>query len=331
MGMAVPDRIRRIDEALRSTRDLADAGVSARTLAALVGSGELIRVARGWFVSAEHWRSWYPADRHLAAVLAVHRSAKEPPLFSHFSAAVILGLPLWGLRDEPVHTVTATSPGRRNGIVRHRIALPKGTAGLFAGLRCTSPDRTLLDLAGIADAPLLVGAADAALRLAVDATRRPDPARVDAWRNGMRSQAAAAASTRGVRLLRHAIGFADARADSPLESVSRMHLDRLGFEIELQVRVPQRDHGHYYIDFEFVGLGIFGEADGDQKYLDATMLAGRSTAQAVLREKKRDNWVSGVTGHRMIHWGAAACRTTETFAAMLRDYNVPLPSGPRRF
>lgn len=324
-----PAHIQRIDAALRSTRQLEEAGVSARRLAALLAAGEIIRVTRGWYVSAQLWRSWYPSERHLAAVLAVHRSAKVPPVFSHHSAAAILGLPLWGLRTEAVHCVSSSCSGTQHGVMRHKVDSPLEGAEDFAGLRCTGPDQTLIDLARVADLAMLVGAADAVLRLAAGGGRRPDPAKVNAWRDRMREVANISRGMRGVRQLRRTIELADARADSPLESVSRLHLNRLGFAYELQVRVPGQGSGYYDIDFELVGLGIFGEADGDQKYLDEAMLGGKSTAQAVLREKKRDNWISGQTGYRMIHWGAAACRSTESFAAMLRDFKVPLPRRPR--
>ncbi|UOR00706.1 hypothetical protein MUN77_11135 [Leucobacter allii] len=322
-------RIRDIGGALRRAADLERDGVSARERAALVRDGALVRVRRGWFARAEDWRAWFPEDRHVAAVLAAHRDAATPPLFSHHSAAALLGLPLWRLRAEPVHVISTRCAASGSGIRRHDLRVPRRDLDGVAGVRCTGFERTLLDLARVADEAALVGIADAVLRRAVGAGRGIDPDRVEAWRRGMRERCDDAGGMRGARLLRRVIAFADPRADSVLEGVSRLHFARLGIAVDLQRRVPREDGGHYDVDFELLGLGVLGEADGEAKFTDPGMLGGRTPQEAELRERRRDHWITGSTGRRMIHWGYRDAQSTERFAAMLRAYRIPLPTGRR--
>lgn len=326
--MTVPDHIRRVDAELRCTADLMRLGATARSLANNVRTKKLIKVTRGWYVAADRWSTWHPESRHLAAVLAAHRDAIEPPLFSHHSAAVLLGLPLWGLGNEVVHTISATTSARRSSVVRHRLKAAEADTGTVAGIRCTNHDRTLFDLCRVASEEMVVGCADSILRRRLRRGRSIDVDAWLAWKEQMSTVARRSDGARGIRLFRRMIEFADPRADSPLESISRLYLDRLGFEVELQISVANPNGGHYFVDFRFLGLGILGEADGDVKYTDATMLGNLTPGEAALREKKRDNWISGRTGERMIHWGAREAATTATFAAMLRAFNVPTRRRP---
>ncbi|MFT4232309.1 MAG: hypothetical protein QM606_05990 [Leucobacter sp.] len=331
--MTLPEHVRVVADALCSSASLMRSGASARDLARRRRSDALVQVARGWFVAEETWSTWFPEARHLAAVLAVHSNAKEPPLFSHYSAAVLHGLPLWNLRSQNVHTVSRSHncDGR---VTRHLLDIADHDIVEIAGLRCTGLDRTLADLSRIAGEELLWGCADAVLRGIARTGRRVDLMAWRAWQDRMRERADASAGNRGVRLLRRVVELADPRADSVLESVSRLQFDRLGIPVELQTPIPSPDGGLYHIDFKLLGLGVWGEADGDFKYTDPALLAQLSPGEAALREKRRDNWISGTTGDRMIHWGSRAPATTDRFAAMLRSFNVPIPqvrtSHPRR-
>jgi very-short-patch-repair endonuclease len=80
----------------------------------------------------------------LAAVLASGASA----VLSHCSAAA-----LWGIRTDDHGAVDVTAPNRRgrhaSGIDAHRYSLPESDWTTVRGIRCTTVERTLLDLAGI--------------------------------------------------------------------------------------------------------------------------------------------------------------------------------------
>lgn len=323
------ERIARIDAAISSLADLRRSGATQRDVTRLTAEGRLVRVVPGWYAAGDAWANWYAEERHLAAVLAVHRGAAEAPVFTHHSAAVLLGLPLWGLRSEKVHLVTGSRFGSwsSGSVTHHLIALADSDVTQVAGIRCTTHDRTLFDLSAYSDEFQLVGAADAVLRRSALRGRAFDGDRADAWREGMLERAAAGAGRRGIRLLRRVTGFADPRAESVLESVDRVHFDRLGFAVRLQVPVPAPHGGEdYRCDFAIDEAGVFGEADGEAKYADPAQLRGRTPAEAVVRERKRDNWITGTTGRRVIHWGARESASTEAFAAMLRSYHVTVPN-----
>lgn len=288
--------------------------------------GALVRVARGWFVDATTWHSWFPERKHLAAVVAAHRTAAHPPLFSHFSAAVLLGLPLWNFRGGRVHTAQPTSNPSSATVMRHRLDIPDSHTGTVAGYRCTSPARTLADLAKLASTETLLGCADVVLARAAKHGRNIDDGAWQQWAEEMRALAAALPpKSRGRAHFRRVVELADPRADSVLESVSRLQLLRLGYDLNLQVPVPGPTGNSYFIDFELLGCQVFGECDGEVKYTDTSMLAGRTPTEAVLAEKRRDNWTAGTTGHRLVHWGARDVITAEHLGRLLMSFHVPLP------
>jgi uncharacterized protein DUF559/transcriptional regulator with AbiEi antitoxin domain of type IV toxin-antitoxin system len=98
--------------------------------------------------------------RMMAAVLACGPGA----VVSHRSAAALLGL----LEKAPVVVdvivIAPASRGRKvDGIRPHKMRRPtEGERGSVAGIPCTSPARTLVDLAGVAGQRTLRGAFDAA-------------------------------------------------------------------------------------------------------------------------------------------------------------------------
>lgn len=198
--------------------------------------------------------------------------------------------------------------------------------GTVGGIRCTNYARTVFDLARVASMETLLGCADAALAKQARQGRIVTPELWEAWRASMNRQIEAAGRrARGLRAVRRIIELADPRAESVLESVSRLQLIRLGFDVDLQVPVESPNGGTLYMDFELLGLNIFGECDGDVKYKDPKLRGGRSPEEVVVREKKRDNWVAGRTNHRIVHWGFRDVATAADLARLLRNYHVPLP------
>src|SRR5690554_2077863 len=75
---------------------LAD-GVTERGLRSAVSAGALVRVHRGYYVSARDWDSLWTEGRVLVRTVAVHLAHRySRPVFTHTSAAVLWGLPLYG-------------------------------------------------------------------------------------------------------------------------------------------------------------------------------------------------------------------------------------------
>ena len=107
-----------------------------------------IRVHYGWYVSREFWQSLRPEDQHLTRMIAIHRAAKSQPVFSHLSAAVLLGIPVHADLRKAAHITTGSKGSCRpsKGLIRHARPLTALETVNVHGLRCTSPERTLLDL-----------------------------------------------------------------------------------------------------------------------------------------------------------------------------------------
>jgi hypothetical protein len=108
-----------------------------------IAAARLHRVFRGVYAVGHPHRS--ERSRLRAAVLACGKGA----VVSHRSAAALLGL----INDGPVviDVIAPSSRGRKiDGIYLHRVRPPRlEETGTFDGIPCTSPARTLVDLAGV--------------------------------------------------------------------------------------------------------------------------------------------------------------------------------------
>jgi hypothetical protein len=96
--------------------------------------------------------------------------------------------------------------------------------------------------------------------------------------------------------------FADARAESVGESVSRVTMAELGLPAPvLQHRFFDADGFIGTVDFWWPELGVIGEFDGRVKYFDPRMSRG-DPAAVVYREKYREDRLRGL-GPRVVRWG----------------------------
>ncbi len=231
--------------ALLTSRDAALwAGGSGSSLCRDVRARRLIRVDRGWYADAERWDQLYAEDRHLLRVVAARRRQprSSPLVFSHVSAAVLWGLPLWRTDPPRVHVSGITGGGHVGAseplVARHQVTVPDVDVADVDGVACTSLARTVADTIRSMPAEVALAIADAALRRT-------------AWNGHRRDYDDAAASSlteeiarrlpqggRGVRRARAVLQMADGRAESPGESVSRMRLREIGFcDVRIQTRV----------------------------------------------------------------------------------------------
>ncbi|WP_282848606.1 hypothetical protein [Microbacterium oxydans] len=317
-----------IEEARRlllARSDVLARGVTERELRAMVDDRSIVRVRRGWYADAVEWEHLWDESRHLLKVLAVHReSAGGGATFCFASAAVLHGLPLYRTSPSHVHAVLGpTSRSRvRWGVARHDLTLRDSDLVEVEGIRCTSLERTVLDLACRLAPEAAIAVADAALRRIAVRRHDQDHAAAAEWRSelGRRAQTL---SNRGIRQAREVIAFSDGRAQLPGESVSRLHLHRLGFtEVDLQSRVTGPHGEEYSLDFAFRRARTFGEFDGRGKYLDPTLRAGMSAEAVVLAEKRREDAIRGVTGWRVVRWGSEDIVTSDALGARLRAFGL---------
>jgi len=312
---------------LRSRDQLRHDGLSERDIHRAVAEGALVRVHRGTYVAADQWNDLWAGGRHLLRVLAVHRASPAPgPIFSHASAAVLWGLPLYGQAPAVVHTVIEGDRHTRTsaGVMRHNMRLVDDDVVVQAGIRCTSIARTVLDVARSQRLETAVSCADAALRMRAVMGHQQNPDAASQWRTEVENHARR--GLRGVRQARWVIGFADGRAQLPGESVSRLRLHQLGYsDLDLQVNVAGSAGNDYWLDFAFLRSHMFGEFDGQSKYRDAEIRAGLSIEDVVLREKRREDDVRGVTGWRIVRWENEHLRIPDALGQRLRAFGLRPP------
>jgi hypothetical protein len=210
----------------------------------------------------------------VAVALAVSGS---DAVASHHSAAAIHALELLGRR--PGETVALTRPpgsagGRTGGpgIRLHIAALPAGHVVNHRGLPVTSVARTVVDLARASSFRAGVVAADSALR-----SRQASKADLDLC-------ITTCARWPGIQNARRVVAFADARAESVLESISRVAFDDLGLPSpDLQAWVGDNDEIIGRADFLWRAYRTVGEADGALKYGDPARAMAQLERDARLR------------------------------------------------
>lgn len=313
---------------IRTRAQLRESGCSERQIERLVTAGVLRRVRNDRYVTAEEWADLWNEGRHLVEVVATHLNSDAPgPVFWGPSAAVLHSLPLYRLAPKRIHAVILGARHGRTvaGVAWHSIPVDPVDIVEIDGIRCTSLERTVLDLACTTAETVSLSAADAALRRAAVSGQVQDATAAAEWTARMQERAEQAHRP-GIVRARRIIGFADGRAQLPGESVSRLHLRSLGFaDPELQVHVVGSAGNHYWLDFGFRRSRCFGEFDGQGKYLDDSMRKGMSAEEVVLAEKRREDDVRGVTGWRTARWGSSEIRTVRVFGATLAAYGIRPP------
>ncbi len=321
--------VARARRSLFSREELSERGVSDAELRKAGAAGEWHRIQAGVYIARKEWEAARPSDRHLFAIVAaVDRSRDALGVFSHLSAAVLHGLPLYGFRDGPVHTTVprASHPPSGRRIRRHTGALDAADVVVVDGVRCTSLERTVFDLACTQSREVALSCADAALRRVSVTDRRFDRGAQAHWRDDMGERVERARGRRGVRAAEWIVGFADGRAELPGESVSRLQLHRLGFRhVDLQVAVKGPRGFDYFVDIALPDAQTFWEFDGEVKYRDASMRRGRSVEDVLLDEKRREDWIRGVTQWRVCRGGFADIVSPEALAARLAAFGVRPP------
>lgn len=282
-----------------------------RRLCAAVDRGALVRVKRGAYVRGEHWTALTDTRRHELRARAVNRSDLSP-VFSHWSAAVIHGLPLVGGIPDTVHVIGPRATGGRSevGVRRHSLGLEADEWMLVAGMRVTTVARTIADLAATQPFRFALAPADEALRL----------------HRTTRAQLADAVArlTRGHARARRVLEAASGSSASPGESLSRGTIAELGFPAPLlQVRHPFAG-GLDITDFEWPEYGLLGEFDGFGKYLREELRGGASPGEVVVAEKLREDRLRRSTGGRMARWGWTEALRAQPLRDILLDAGLPL-------
>lgn len=255
------------------------AGESPRVLQREAKRGALTRVAHGHYLPEDAWRAASPEGRHRVRMWAATASARAaPPVFSHESAAVILGLPLIGTLPDRPHVTVAPGGGKSTRSVRRtQQHLRDDEVVEIDGMRLTAPLRTGVDLA--ASRSLLTGV------VVLAQLRRSHLVSADA----IAAELARRRPFRGAARVERALALSTAGSDSALESLVVVRCHDLGFEPPVQqLEVPAGGH-RYRVDFAWREGRILAEAEGRAKYVAPDLLRGRSSADVVWEEKLRED------------------------------------------
>ncbi|WP_028937478.1 hypothetical protein [Pseudonocardia spinosispora] len=292
------------DLALHRRRGLLDAGFTDAELRQLRKTGELTMIRRGNYLAGPEPDD--DADRHRLLVGASLGELAHGAVLSHASAAVMHGLPVWGMPLDRVSVTRDRRSGARRSARVHMHAAPLGPDDLceMDGFSTTSIARTVLDVARSAPFEAAIVTGDAAVRL-ITSTE-------------LASALAEASRRPGCARARRAVGFMNGLSESVGESRSRVAIALAG----LPPPVPQwevRSPSGRFIgrtDFAWPEHGVLGEFDGKVKY-GRLLGPGQAASEIVYREKLREDELRA-EGFTMVRWTWQDLAAFAPVAARLR-------------
>lgn len=275
---------------LLTTDHLLSRGFSPQSLSQAVSTGSMVRLRPGFYVDASA-RDLARDDRHLLMVLAADRCLAGP-VFTHWSAALALGLPSWGL---PLGKVAVSRNGhaqrsRHTRLMKHDTSVVRADEIVgIGGLRVTAPGRTVVDIARACGRDASVSVADAAVKGELATSTSLDLA------------LARAAGRAGIKKARRAMSLVDGRSESVAETLSRLSFSDHGLPTPEAQQNIFDTHGNRVarVDFLWREYGVIGECDGFGKYFDGADTA--ETRRRLAREKDRDAELIAL-GYRVVHW-----------------------------
>lgn len=278
----------------------------------LLRAGRLTVVRRGAYVLGAPPES--REARHAVQVRAELAHLADGAVVSHASAAVLHGLPTWGVRLGRVHVTR----GRRNGgrsnrqVYVHTAPLDPEELDAVDGIAVTSVARTVVDLARTLPFEPAVAVADAALHALI-----AEPERLATLQAALTAAIARSAGWRGSPDARRVLAFADARSSSVGESRSRVAILRAGLPTPVLQWEVVGVAGQWIgiVDFGWPKQRTVGEFDGKEKY-GRLLKPGQSPADAVYAEKRREDALRAEE-LSVVRWGWDALSDFGSTAARL--------------
>ena len=254
---------------------------------------ELTRLRDGVYVRTRDFNALTPGQRHRTRVHVMQLVANlgSHTAFARESAALVYGLPLIGTIPEQVQLVKTTRRGGRQSRTSRTLTAPQGSEIVEVdGLRITSVRQTLVDLGRRSSFACSLACIDQALRLSMTSK--------DALFDLLEQQPGVVGNGR----LRKAIDYADARSESPGESLSRAVM------IEHHIPMPELQFIVYdadgvlvgRVDFAWPEFKVVGEFDGRVKY--GREMSGRPLEDVILAERRREIEIEAASRTRMVRW-----------------------------
>jgi predicted transcriptional regulator of viral defense system len=270
---------------LLATAEMAAAGLSVKDRRMLVAQGALMPVVRGIYADADRAARLMASPTGSRALRLAAAVAADPACAgSHEDAAFMHRLALLDPLPATVVVVTRPpeAPGRHNGrpgVKTHNAELPPKHVRLVHRVPVTSVARTVVDLARTMPYRSGVVVADSALS-------------GKTTKDELREVLQDCRRWPGIKLARKVVEFADGRAESPFESVSRVAFQTGGLPPpDLQVWLGA-DGQVGRVDFLWRQHRTIAEADGVLKYQDP----GRARSQIDMDAKLR------AAGFEVVHF-----------------------------
>lgn len=169
---------------------------------------QYLSIARGLYLSPDG------ITNALHHCRALHDLLPLGSVFSHATAADLLGLPAVGVNHRALHVTVPANCGRpsRRGVAAHHAELLPGDVTMLGELPMTGPARTFLDHAANVSLEELIALGDAILHTEL------------ATRDELANRVSVAKGRRGIRTARAALPLLDGRAQSVPESLLRVRI-----------------------------------------------------------------------------------------------------------
>lgn len=271
----------------RSRQLVEEQGWSRYELVRACRTNELRRLRRGSYLFGGQGDA---RQEHLNLIRATLPEIGAESLVSHASAAALHGIPVPPGSWDRVWVTRPNGGNGRIGSVLHlrRCRLDDAEITEVDGIPVTTMERTAVDLARGRSWEWGVVACDAAAAAGADVeTMAEIVASMHNWP--------------GARRAAWAIDFLDDQAQSPLESISRLQIRRLGFPDPVsQFRIHHSGVLVATCDFGWEDQRLVGECDGKFKYGDL-LRPGERPEDAVMREKRREERIRG-GGFWIVRW-----------------------------
>lgn len=282
-------RLRQIcaDQGVFLRREALALGYDDRTVRRRVRAGEWVRVRQGAYTFADMWTPMTAEEHYGVRGRAVRRTARTPVVLSHTSSLQERRATYWDLDLADVHlTRTDGRTGRREaGVRQHQGKLIDGDVEIVNGVEITSATKSALEITTIADVEHSL--------VVVNGLLNKEQTSIEKLcrRYELMQGCPDTLSTELILRL----------ADGRIESVGESRTFHLCWRAGLPAPQPQYDvHDRFgrlvaTVDFAWPEHGVFLEFDGKVKYT-RLLREGESPADAVVREKRREERICELTG-----------------------------------
>lgn len=294
----------------------------------------VVSVARGVHVPLDQWNRSTPWERyHL--MISARAVAGTAPVFCCATALFLYGLPLGRLP----HRIFEARPTRANAGAMQPHAKHRGSrmADAPSPFVHVHPGLEPVQVGDFAVMPLheaaarVCGAEPMEVSIPVaDALLASTPGGTSAaeLRAQILGHVQELTFATHRRQAQGVLAFADARSESPGESLSRVALARVGAKPPVLQRTFRDARGDIRPDFLWPEERVSGDFDGRGKYLGQQLRGHERDEWDVLRaEKERDQRLRSL-GLVPLHWTSETLRDPAHFARILREAGVPV--DPRR-